>query len=333
LGVKAVVMTFKISGELAEACQALWLSGATLSQVSLQHHVPVCNLAQAISRHSGISIKQLKDTRLQNIAERIFNDLLTEAKATGYRPTTRTIDSFCKSNPAISKRVKALFIQAGFHTTAHLPSSQTIAALENRARVIDLYIRGKYGFQIAEELRIGKKRVSIILDKYRQEHPGELQKLRGEEQKKQIREKALAIAEKLGRMPRLRSELEDIPEHLYHKHARGYLREMGYQVIRKKHAAYPRKDKREQLLEGLRNLGKQLGHTPSCKEIKSLLGINSQLYNYWFGSFTKAQQLAGLAPTKTGAPYGNRNGVSKRKFTDEASPRKAAAQNDTIHLS
>src|ERR1039457_1716386 len=64
----------------------------------------------------------------------------------------------------------------------------------------------------------------------------------------------------------------------------------------------------DDLLNHLRELATKLGRTPSKSDIVAAGKISKTTYDFRFGSLRKAQQAAGLAPTKSG---------NRRKFSDE----------------
>jgi hypothetical protein len=64
----------------------------------------------------------------------------------------------------------------------------------------------------------------------------------------------------------------------------------------------------EFLLDYLMELARQLGKTPSEKDIKRAGKLSAGLYSIRFGSFSKAQEKAGLEPNKK---------LSARRYPDE----------------
>ena len=60
----------------------------------------------------------------------------------------------------------------------------------------------------------------------------------------------------------------------------------------------------EELLNSLRELGKKLGHTPTCQDVISARPPSHTLYYKRFGSLRNAQRLAGFEPNRVG---GRRN--------------------------
>lgn len=73
--------------------------------------------------------------------------------------------------------------------------------------------------------------------------------------------------------------------------------EMGFKSVKGTRASYMITD--EYLLKRLRQLAKKIGRTPSRNDLR-IYNMNAGIYYYRFGSFPKAQKLAGLVPNKRG---------------------------------